>query len=135
MRGTCYNCQMEMETRDHIFFGCSYAKDIWKQVLQLCGLSREVKIWSEELAWAIQRIKGKVLISMVLKMAWKAFIYFVWCEMNKRMHNGLSETTQQLLNKIKNVVCIKLDGLTKIARDDINRLICSNWGLSVEMIV
>ena len=120
---------MEMENRDHLFFGCNYAKDIWKQVLQLCGLNREVRTQSEELAWAIQRIKGKALISIDTKMAWKVFNYFVWCERNRRMHNGLSKTPQQLLNKIKDVVRIRLDGLTKIAGDDINRVICSNWGL------
>ena len=43
VRGTCYNCQMEVETRDHLFFGYNYAKDVWKQVLQLYGMSREVR--------------------------------------------------------------------------------------------
>ena len=43
VRGTCYNCQMEVETRDHLFFGYSYAKDVWKQVLQLYGMSTEVR--------------------------------------------------------------------------------------------
>ena len=33
--GICCNCQEEMETRDHLLFGCSYAKGIWRQILLL----------------------------------------------------------------------------------------------------
>ena len=80
----------------------------------------------EELEWAIQGIKGKALISIVLRIVWKAFIYFVWRERNRRLHNGLAENPEQLLDRIKEVVRIKLAGLTNIAADDVNRqLYCS----------
>ena len=123
VRGTCCNCQKEEETRDHLFFGCSYAKNIWKEILQLCGLHRDVRPWEEELTWAVQRIKGKVLISIVLKIAWRAFIYFVWRKRNRRLHNELAETPLQLLERVKDVVRIKLAGLTNVADDDVNRRI------------
>ena len=61
----------------------------WK-ILQLCGLHRDVGPWEEELTWAVQRIKGKALISIVLRIAWRVFIYFVWRERNRRLHNELS---------------------------------------------
>ena len=83
----------------------------------------------EELEWAIQRIKGKILISIVLSIAWKTFIYFVWRERNRRLHNGLLENPEQLLAKIKEVVRIKLTGLTNIAADDVNRNLFCSWGL------
>ena len=92
VRETYCNCQKEKETRDHFFFGCSYAKNIWKEILQLCGLHRDVGPWEEELTWAVQRIKGKALISIVLRIAWRAFVYFVWKERNRRLHNELAET-------------------------------------------
>ena len=38
----CRFCQHEKETRDHIFFGCTFAKCVWKKVLEICGLSREI---------------------------------------------------------------------------------------------
>ena len=49
VRGQCYLCQEELESRDYLFFGCRYSKNIWKQNLQLCGLNREVGTWSSEL--------------------------------------------------------------------------------------
>ena len=31
--GTCRLCQQAMETRDHLFFGCSYSREVWKAIL------------------------------------------------------------------------------------------------------
>ena len=90
VRGLCYFCQGELETRDHLFFGCSYSKNIWKQILQLCELNREVGFWLSELKCAIHEIKGKALISIILSIAWKALIYHGWCERNRRLHNQTS---------------------------------------------
>ena len=68
---SCCFCQTEPKTRDHLFFGCNLSEEIWKQVLQLCGIGREVGTWPEELKWATQRLKGKALISVILRIAWK----------------------------------------------------------------
>ena len=134
VRETCSLCLEELETRDHIFFGCKYSKEIWKRILLLCELKREVGTWTEELQWAEQKIKGKVLISIVLRMAWKALIYHIWCERNRRLHNGDAKSSSQMLERIKGEVCIKLAGLKNVAADDVNRRICSNWGLDVELL-
>ena len=40
--GDCKLCQIEPETRNHLFFGCSFSKGIWRTILQLCGLNRRV---------------------------------------------------------------------------------------------
>ena len=34
----CSFCQQENETRDHVFFGCTFAKSVWERVIRLCGL-------------------------------------------------------------------------------------------------
>ena len=31
--GKCRLCQDGMESRDHLFFGCSFAKEVWRSVL------------------------------------------------------------------------------------------------------
>ena len=75
MEGICVFCQQEMETTDHLFFGCIYSQGIWKEVLQLCGLDNDVTGWAEELKWAKQRLKGKALISILLRIGWNALEY------------------------------------------------------------
>ena len=41
MDDTCVLCQQEAETREHLFFECSFAVEIWKEMLRQCGLGRE----------------------------------------------------------------------------------------------
>ena len=65
----CSFCQYSLETRDHIFFCCNYSKTLRKHILLLCGLHREVGNWEEKMNWAMGRIKGKSLISIILSTA------------------------------------------------------------------
>ena len=80
MDDTCALCKQEQETRDHLFFRCSFSKPICKMVLHLCGLRREVFDWDGELSWAIQKLKGKAWNFMLLRIGWNAFIYQIWKE-------------------------------------------------------
>ena len=77
-RGECCFYQNVLETQDHLFFECNYSKNLWKSILQLCDLNREVGNWDSELEWALRRIKGKALISLILRIAWKTYIYIMY---------------------------------------------------------
>ena len=46
----------------------------------------------------------------------------------------MAETSLQLLDRIKEVLRIRLVGLEKVAEDDINRALCCNWGFTFELI-
>ena len=102
--------------------------------MQLCELNREVGTWSSELKWALRKIKGKSLISIILSMAWKALVYHVWRERNRRMHNQANETVLQVFECIKKEIRIKLAGLLNVKGDDVNRKLCRNWGLNIELL-
>ena len=45
----------------------------------------------KEFVWAVQRIKGKVLITKILKIGWNAYIYCIWKERNKRVFVQIEE--------------------------------------------
>ncbi|XP_022714585.1 uncharacterized protein LOC111274234 [Durio zibethinus] len=47
--GGCVLCSQETESRNHIIFSCSYSKTVWKGVLRLCNLHKEVAGWENEL--------------------------------------------------------------------------------------
>ena len=101
----------------------------------LCGIRREVGNWEEELKWAMRKIKGKSLISIVLNTAWKAFIYHVWRERNRRMHSKPSSSTMQILKQIKEEISIRLAGIKRAAIDDVNSMLKENWGLLTDICV
>ena len=126
----CRFCQHK-KTRDHIFFGCTFAKCVWKKVLEICGLSREIGSWEDELKWAVRKLRGKALVSIMLRLAWKATIYCLWRERNRRDYEHTKETEVQVLNHIKKAMRIKLMRLRNIANDSVNRMICRNLNLSL----
>ena len=61
-------------------------------VPKTCGLDKEVTGWEEELKWTMKRLKGKALISILLRIGWSAFIYHVWREHNNRIFNHVHRT-------------------------------------------
>ncbi|XP_038996678.1 uncharacterized protein LOC120121390 [Hibiscus syriacus] len=76
----CLFCNLEPETRSHIFFECGYAKSLWTAILQLCGVNRSACHWDDELAWVTHCFKGKSLITRVLKLALSSYVYGIWRE-------------------------------------------------------
>ena len=38
----CVLYKQDIENRNHLFFGCNFSQYIWKKVLELCGLRKEV---------------------------------------------------------------------------------------------
>ena len=129
--GICRLCQKEGETRDHLFFECCYSKAVWKIVLQLCGLQREVYSWDVEVNWAIKKLKGKSLVAIILRIAWRAYIYGIWRERNQRIYNQKSENGSYILEQIKSIVRLRTSRLKHIEDDPVNRSLCPCWGLSL----
>ena len=70
---------------------------------------------------------------LILRIAWKAYIYHVRRERNRRIHGHSSASELQILEEMKEEVRIKLAGIQNIAADSVNRSLCSNWGLSTDM--
>ena len=55
IEGRCELCHNKMESRNHIFFGCSFSQAVWREVLRMSGLNKRVMRWEEELEWAGKR--------------------------------------------------------------------------------
>ncbi|KAL4383402.1 hypothetical protein GQ457_15G010210 [Hibiscus cannabinus] len=124
----CVNCGVETETRSHLFFTCSYSKEVWKRILQLCGVHRSVSNWEDELGWAVRHLKGRSFIVFVLKLAWQAYVYYVWEERNRRCFRGTFRSVDSLLHCIQDVVRIRAH-TKNIRLDDVNKNICVAWGI------
>ena len=116
------------ECRDHLFFGCRFSRSIWEKILSLSEQSRLIGTWSEELQWAIQNLKGRKLLHIILRVAWRAYIYYVWKERNGRMYGNSIVTSLQVLEHIKEAVRIKLAGL-RFPKTIENEGLCRRWEL------
>ena len=97
--GNCVFCN-EQETRNHLFFECQFSQGIWS-IMRRCGLNRRILSWENEVKWAVERLKGKALISTLLKIAWTAFIYNVWRERNGRVFAQKYGSDEQIISTLK----------------------------------
>lgn len=102
---TCLLCGIYEETRNHLFFRCSYSQPIWADItlrLQLPGAPTD---WDEILLWLHTATSNKSK-SLALILAWQAIVYEVWKERNKRYHDGMTlpntYLTQKIIHNLKN---------------------------------
>ncbi|XP_039017907.1 uncharacterized protein LOC120149065 [Hibiscus syriacus] len=108
--GICINCNFFQESRYHLFFHCPLAAELWNSFLQLNGMNSTLTCWDDFIASACSTWKGKSLITVILKLAWSAFTYFLWQERNSRIFLGRRRNVEALLKEIKDVVGIRLRG-------------------------
>ncbi|XVF58056.1 hypothetical protein PTKIN_Ptkin07bG0031900 [Pterospermum kingtungense] len=100
-------------------------------ILSWCNIHREVFDWDRELHWAVSRCMGKAFISALLRMAWRAHLYFIWVERNKRLYRKQVESPGQVAKNIRETLCIALSRLSNVKDDDVNRALSVNWGLQL----
>ncbi|XP_019241241.1 PREDICTED: uncharacterized protein LOC109221237 [Nicotiana attenuata] len=81
----CVLCRQASETIQHLFFECSYAAELWGNLLAWQGIRRPVYGWAEELAWVEKWLKRKTATTELYKMTLAACVYYVWQERNTRI--------------------------------------------------
>lgn len=86
---TCLLCGSSDESRDHLFFQCSYSLVIWRLILQRVLITTIPTGWSVILQWLLIAHPDS-LHRLALLQAWQAAIYEIWCERNRRFHDGLT---------------------------------------------
>ncbi|KAL4347898.1 hypothetical protein GQ457_17G004710 [Hibiscus cannabinus] len=129
--GTCVMCGEALESRNHILFSCSGTKAIWSEVLLLCNTSRGSLNWDQEVEFGIKLLRGKSLIVLVLRLAWSAYIYFVWNERNCRIFQHTVGHISGIMSSIREVVHSRLSGKFINCNDFINAQLGRNWGFVV----
>ena len=96
----------------------------------MSGLNRRMMCWEQELEQAGKRLKGKALISVLLRAAWNVHIYHIWKERNNRIFAQKAATGEQVLKLIKHDIRFRLDRMQNVKKDHVNILLLRNWNLS-----
>lgn len=84
-----------------------------------------------ELYWAIKKLKGKFLVAKLLRLGWRAFIYFIRMERNQRIFRKKRRVPLQIAHLIREEVKVVFIGKKSIACDAVNRLLSDNWELNL----
>ncbi|KAL4334606.1 hypothetical protein GQ457_07G003200 [Hibiscus cannabinus] len=117
----CKLCRAENESRNHLFFGCSFSQGIWLMVLRCYGIDRAIIGWEEEISWAIARLRGKSMRMFVLRLAWNVFMYSIWEERNRRIFCSIERDANAILSVIQEVIQVQIQK-KNYRRDTVNRV-------------
>ncbi|XP_038994912.1 uncharacterized protein LOC120119092 [Hibiscus syriacus] len=129
MDNGCIMCGNGLETRDHLFANCSFAKEVWDAVLVVCGIRSGLYNWDERMDWLVENLRGKSPRVRFLKLAWTVYLYHIWEERNHRVFRRVSRSVDAVVTKIKETVHYKLYRHSTHRRDDVYRHLYMSWGL------
>lgn len=100
---TCVLCEQEMETRNHLFYSCSYSREVWQKLTKGLLLGRYTEKWEEIGTLLLDESQDRVKLYL-LRYTFQAAAHSIWRERNCRRH-GEKHLPHTLLVKVidKNV--------------------------------
>lgn len=131
---TCVLCGNGEETRDHLFFNCSFSGYVWSCVLKRNQLGYRCNSWQEELNMAEQYYKGSAMIARIGRLTMGVTLYCLWQERNTRIFQNAIRNEEAVLIDIQNYVIAKT-WYWRVDRKYINWLICKGWGINERILV
>ncbi|XP_024004423.1 uncharacterized protein LOC112081868 [Eutrema salsugineum] len=114
----CLLCGSCSESRDHLFFSCSYSAELLSSIFSYSGIHPPLS-FDACLDWIMSPLspnKLKVIANLVIQ----SVVYSLWKERNVRLHSATSNPVQVLIKEIHLILRAKLASLD---RADHRRLI------------
>jgi len=107
----CLLCSLEDESRQHLFFECSFAAEVWNFFTSRAHVSLPT-LFEDGVIWLKNRCQNKN-VAMILRIAFQASLYTIWRERNARLHAAIARPAASLVMEIKNFIRTHLDLLSR----------------------
>ncbi|KAI5681853.1 hypothetical protein M9H77_03081 [Catharanthus roseus] len=75
---TCKLCNQMEETHSHLFFGCPFAKEVWRHIREWLGLRRSMVTIQMSLKWLLKESRGSIWKCKWRKLCFAATLYYIW---------------------------------------------------------
>ncbi|KAG7532469.1 Zinc finger PMZ-type [Arabidopsis thaliana x Arabidopsis arenosa] len=109
----CLLCGLAQETRNHLFFECSFSAQVWSLITQKLGILSPPTIWDQVLLWLPNALPTKYSKLAVLH-GWQGVIYELWRERNRRYHDGLTLLPSTVANLVISTIENKCTALHQL---------------------
>lgn len=87
---TCLLCNQGDESRDHLFFSCSFSSELWIHHVRRIETTPSTG-WNDSLS-RMQSLPGPPWRRKLQLIVWQAVIYSIWQERNARLHRNTAKT-------------------------------------------
>lgn len=97
---SCMLCNEPMETREHLFFECSYSTQVWEKLMRGVLRKEFTVSWDNLIRMCTEAGLGKVH-KFIIKYAMQSIVYSLWREMNRRRHGEVAQPLELLIKMIE----------------------------------
>ncbi|GKV34604.1 hypothetical protein SLEP1_g42967 [Rubroshorea leprosula] len=125
---TCLFCNSEAETSAHLFFKCSYTKQVWHKLCEMVGIPF-TDTWQELLAWMGKKVRRKSLYTILIKLSWTTAVSHIWRERNRRVHQQSFHSMEKIVQDIQFDVRNKILGFAKPKTSPLSMDIAKRCGI------
>lgn len=107
----CLLCNNDHESRDHIYFNCSYSFDLWELSARRCSF-QPLRSWNLTLQQMQALPKQRALRSdrLLTLVAWQSNLYWIWNERNSRLHTNSFRSIDALFTIIDRQIRNRIQG-------------------------
>jgi len=99
LQGTCLLCRNATESRDHLFFSCSFSSEVWEMSAKSIYKSSYSTDWRHLLTKIQENWKDRVE-SFIARYIFQVSVYAIWRERNRRKHGRNPNQAAQLVRWI-----------------------------------
>ncbi|WMV59396.1 hypothetical protein MTR67_052781 [Solanum verrucosum] len=103
---TCSVCQMQKESREHLFVHCTYVRRLWDRILRWMNYPKySAATWEQHIQWTISNAKEKSKKAQMFKMMYAEITYGIWNERNQRIFKKRKQPWETIAKEIIYVSC------------------------------
>lgn len=111
---TCLLCKTMEESRDHLFFECSYSKEVWQGTIKEMMGRRRCYKWLDVFQVVAKGIQGRI-VTMLLRYCFQAVAYAIWHERNVRRAGEPSLPASCLIARIDKLIRNRISSIRRRA--------------------
>ncbi|XP_022026989.1 uncharacterized protein LOC110928073 [Helianthus annuus] len=124
----CPLCMTDRDSRDHLFFRCSFAQQVWLTVRSMVNMEDIDGSWQSILGWLDLNASSKKTEYIIGKLVIAASTYFIWQERNNRLFSNNKASAEVVSEKIKGIVRLRLMGF-KLKSGATNQRWLKKWNI------
>ncbi|GKB63570.1 putative RNA-directed DNA polymerase [Tanacetum coccineum] len=124
----CSLCDLQADSREHLFFECSYSTQVWATVRRLASMDNVPPVLQNILLYLQPMAHKRTAKSIIGKILLVAAIYFIWIERNNHLFKDIKKNPEELCDMIMITVRLKLITLRFKNTNSVNSML-ERWKL------
>ncbi|XP_022042057.1 uncharacterized protein LOC110944699 [Helianthus annuus] len=125
----CPLCRNDRDSRDHLFFQCSFSATVWQHIKPMGFLDQVNDTWQSIMDWMLLHASSKKVEHIVSKLVIAATTYFIWLERNNCLFSNDRAKVESVVGRIKGTVRLRLMGFDFKGDAKVDRML-RNWEIA-----